>query len=97
MKLTNKKSISIILSFCFLLTLFSCSQNNNPVDEPDEPIIDEKVLKLLRLYYYVDISKISNLDIDDVTSKTINHILCEYYDEYSGVRLKSKKFLKEIE
>ena len=63
----------------------------------NEPIIDEKVLKLLRLYYYVDISKISNLDIDDVTSKTINHILCEYYDEYSGVRLKSKKFLKEIE
>ena len=43
------------------------------------------------------VSKISNLDIDDVTSKTINHILCEYYDEYSGVRLKSKKFLKEIE
>lgn len=63
----------------------------------NEPIIDEKVLKLLRLYYYVDISKISNLDIDDVTSKTINHILCEYYDEYSGARLKSKKFLKEIE
>ena len=42
MKLANKKSISIILSSCFLLTLFSCSQNNNPVDEPDEPVIDEK-------------------------------------------------------
>lgn len=63
----------------------------------NEPIIDEKVLKLLRLYYYVDISKISNLDIDEGTSKTINHILCEYYDEYSGVRLKSKKFLRELE
>ena len=42
MKLANKKSISIILSSCFLLTLFSCSQNNTSVDEPDEPIIDEK-------------------------------------------------------
>ena len=63
----------------------------------NEPIVDEKVLKLLRLYYYVDISKITNLDIDEATSKTINHILCEYYDEYSGVRLKSKKFLRELE
>ncbi len=63
----------------------------------NEPLVDEKVLKLLRLYYYVDISKITNLDIDDATSKTINQILCEYYDEYSGVRLKSKKFLRELE
>lgn len=63
----------------------------------NEPIIDEKVLKLMRLYYYVDISKISTLDIDENTSKTINYILCEYYDEYSGVRLKSKKFLKDLE
>lgn len=63
----------------------------------NEPLVDEKVLKLLRLYYYVDISKITNLDIDDTTSKTINQILCEYYDEYSGVRLKSKKFLRDLE
>ena len=63
----------------------------------NDPIVDEKVLKLLRLYYYVDISKITNLDIDETTSKTINHILWEYYDEYSGVRLKSKKFLRELE
>lgn len=63
----------------------------------NEPIIDEKVIKLLRLYYYVDISKITSLDIEDNTSKKINNILCEYYDEYSGIKLKSKKFLREVE
>ncbi len=63
----------------------------------NEPIISEKVMKLLRLYYYVDISKISNLDIDVDVSNQINHIIEEYYDEYSGVYIKSKKMLKDLE
>ena len=63
----------------------------------NEPIISEKVMKLLRLYYYVDISKISNLDIDKEVSDEINHIIEMYYDEYSGVFIKSKKMLKDLE
>ena len=63
----------------------------------NEPLVDEKVMKLLRLYYYVDISKISNLDIDKNVSDQINHIIEEYYDQYSGVYTKSKKMLKDLE
>ncbi len=63
----------------------------------NEPIVDEKVMKLLRLYYYVDISKISNLDIEENVSNEINHIIEEYYDEYSGINIKSKKMLKDLE
>lgn len=63
----------------------------------NEPLIDEKVLKLFRMYYYVDISKISSLDIDRTVSSKINHIIDEYYELYSGVVIKSKKFLREIE
>lgn len=63
----------------------------------NEPLIDEKVLKLLRLYNYVDISKISNLDIDKNVSDHINLIISEYYDTYSGISTKSKKFLKDLE
>lgn len=62
-----------------------------------EPILDGKILKLLRLYNYVDISKISNLDIDSEVSNAIDRIISEYYEDYSGVSTKSKKFLKEIE
>ena len=62
----------------------------------NEPLLDEKVLKLLRLYYYVDISKISNLDIDKKVSDMIDTIIDEYYEQYSGVYLKSKKMLKEL-
>jgi DNA repair protein RecO (recombination protein O) len=52
---------------------------------------------MLRLYYYVDISKISNLDIDKSVSNKINDLLNEYYDTYSGIHPKSKSFLKTIE
>ena len=63
----------------------------------NELLIDEKVIKLLRLYYYVDISKISNLDIDEKISNKIDEIITEYYDLYSGVASKSKNFLKKLE
>lgn len=71
---------------------YLCSNCRN-----SEPILDGKILKLLRLYNYVDISKISNLDIDIEVSNAIDRIISEYYEDYSGVSTKSKKFLKEIE
>ena len=45
---------------------------------------------------YVDISKISKLDVSDVVKKEINTFIDEYYDRYSGLYLKSKDFLKNI-
>lgn len=63
----------------------------------NEPILDEKVLKMLRLYYYVDISKISNLDIDKNVSDMINTLIDEYYEQYSGVYLKSKRIIKDLD
>lgn len=63
----------------------------------NEPLIDEKVMKLLRLYYYVDISKITSLDIDNKVSNEISKIIDEYYDEFSGVYTKSKRILKDLE
>ena len=46
---------------------------------------------------YVDISKISKLDISDIVRNEINSFIDEYYDRYSGLYLKSKEFLKNIE
>ncbi len=62
----------------------------------NEEVLDERILKMLRLYYYVDIDKISKLDIDDYVSNRINDIIDEYYDTYSGINTKSKSFLKKI-
>lgn len=62
----------------------------------DEILYDEKIIKLLRLYYYVDISKINSLNIEKRTSNIMNNIINEYYDNYSGIHPKSKLFLKEV-
>jgi DNA repair protein RecO (recombination protein O) len=62
----------------------------------NEPIKDEKTIKLIRMFYYVDISKISQLDISISVKKEINDFLDSYYDKYTGLYLKNKAFLKNL-
>lgn len=61
-----------------------------------EKIVDAKTIKLIRMFYYVDISKITKLDISLKIKTEINSFLDEYYDLYTGLYLKSKKFLEEL-
>lgn len=62
----------------------------------DEKIFSTKMIKLIRMFYYVDISKISKLELHYDTIKEIDTFLDEYYDDYSGLYLKSKQLLKNI-
>jgi len=62
----------------------------------DEPIYDEKTTKMLRMYYLVDINSITDLKISDTSINNINRFINTYYDRYTGLYLKSKKFLEEI-
>jgi len=63
----------------------------------DEVIVNIKTIKLLRMFYYVDINKISKLDISDNIKKELNRFIDDYYDRYSGLYLKSKMFLKNLQ
>lgn len=62
----------------------------------NESIVSEKTIKLIRMFYYVDISKISNLEISNQSKKEISDFLDEYYDRYTGLFLKSKSLLKNL-
>ena len=62
----------------------------------NEYIVDEKTIKLLRLFYYVDIGKIKELNINDRNRLEINKFLEGYYSRYTGLYLKSKDFLDQI-
>ena len=62
----------------------------------EDKIYDEKVIKLLRMYYYVDIEKITKLEVKENIEKEINEFLDLYYDKYTGLYLKSKNFLKKL-
>ena len=59
-------------------------------------IVNVKTIKLIRMFYYVDIAKISKLDISDNIKEEINRFLDLYYDRYSGLYLKTKEFLNKL-
>ena len=58
-----------------------------------EPICNIKTIKLIRMLYYVDINKISKVDVSDNIKREINLFISDYYDRYSGLYLKTKDFL----
>ncbi len=58
--------------------------------------VSDKAIKLIRMFYYVDIEKITKLEVSSSVLKEINLFLDDYYDRYTGIYLKSKSFLKEI-
>ena len=62
----------------------------------NEKIVSSNTIKLIRMFYYVELSKISKLDIKDISKREIGQFLDEYYGEYTGLYLKSKEFLKNI-
>lgn len=62
----------------------------------NQKIYDSKTIQLIRMFYYVDISKISRLSIRDSIKKEISEFIDEYYERYTGLYLKSKQFLTNL-
>ena len=62
----------------------------------NEGYVSEKTIKMIRLYYYVEIKNISKLDVSSEVSREINMFLDMYYERYTGLYLKSKDFIKKI-
>lgn len=63
----------------------------------NEKIVSDKTIKLIRMFYYVDISKISKLDVSSQSKFEINNFLDDYYSRYTGLYLKSKNFIQNLQ
>ncbi|MDD3821430.1 MAG: DNA repair protein RecO [Bacilli bacterium] len=61
-----------------------------------EKKVSQKAIKLIRMFYYVDIAKITKLSISDKVKQEIDLFIDDYYDCYTGLYLKSKQFLKDL-
>jgi len=59
-------------------------------------IYSNKTIQLIRMFIYLDINQITKLDIKTETKKELNEFITEYYDQYSGLYLKSRSFLKNL-
>lgn len=62
----------------------------------DEKIVDVRTLKIIRMLYYIDIDRISSLDLSSEVVQEIVYFISDYYDRYSGIYLKSRDFLQRI-
>ena len=62
----------------------------------NEYIYDMKAIKMLRMYKLVNIDSITELKISEKVINEINRFLNIYYDSFTGLYLKSKKFLEEL-
>lgn len=59
--------------------------------------ISQATVKLLRLFYYFDLNRLGKIDVKPETKNELKKVINTYYDEYSGLSLKTKKFLNQIE
>lgn len=62
-----------------------------------ERIVPISIVKIINMYYLVDIKSISKLAIKNDVIEEINRFLISYYEDYTGLYLKSKDFLKTIQ
>lgn len=62
----------------------------------NEKMVSHKTIQLIRMFYYVDITKVSKLSISKEARKELDQFIDDYYDRYTGLYLKSKQFLKNL-
>ena len=48
------------------------------------------------MLYYVDIDKITKLELKNSSVEEINNFIDEYYDKYTGLYLKNKKNISKV-
>ena len=61
-----------------------------------EPIVKPITIKLIRMFYYVDIDKITKLDLKNENIEEVNDFIEEYYDKYTGLYLKHKNSINKV-
>ncbi|MBD8069185.1 DNA repair protein RecO [Bacillus sp. PS06] len=59
--------------------------------------LSQTTIKLLRLFYYFDLNRLGKIDVKQETKDELKKVITAYYDEYSGLSIKSKRFLNQID
>ncbi|WP_257346028.1 DNA repair protein RecO [Pseudalkalibacillus decolorationis] len=65
--------------------------------DPNALAISPQTARLLYLFYHMDLTRLGSVSVKEETKKTIKLILSTYMDEYTGIRLKSKRFLDQLD
>ncbi|MFD3447696.1 DNA repair protein RecO [Microbacteriaceae bacterium 4G12] len=74
---------------------FLCSLHTE--HDPYRIPLQEAASKLIRLFYHFDLARLGSVSVKDETKKQIRTVLNSYYDEHSGLYLKSRRFLNQLD
>lgn len=65
--------------------------------DPYRMNISQSAVRLLHMFYDFDLARLGNVTLKKETKRELRTLFDTYMDEYSGVFLKSKKFLKQLD
>ncbi|MFZ3588190.1 DNA repair protein RecO [Bacillus sp. DJP31] len=65
--------------------------------DPRSLLITPATVRLLRLFYSFDLNRLGTISVKPETKQELKLVITRFYDEYSGLMLKSKKFLSQLE
>lgn len=104
LKLLDYLGVSPILDKCSI-----CGSKNNIVTlslqkhgllckncRTNESLYHIESIKYIRMYYYLDISKISKIEVKKEIKEEIKKYLNHYYERYTGLYLNSKEFIDKV-
>jgi len=59
--------------------------------------LSSATVKLLRIFYFFDLNRLGNISVKPETKAELKKVIDGYYDEYSGLYLKTKKFIDQLD
>ncbi|KAA0549376.1 DNA repair protein RecO [Bacillus sp. BGMRC 2118] len=59
--------------------------------------VSPATVRLLRLFHSFDIHRLGNISVKAETKKELKTVISRFYEEYSGLMLKSKRFLNQLD
>jgi DNA repair protein RecO (recombination protein O) len=65
--------------------------------DPYRMNISKGAARLLNMFYHLDLARLGNVSLKKETKKELRMLFDAYMEEYSGVFIKSKKFLKQLD
>ena len=59
--------------------------------------LSAKTVRLLRIFFYLDLSRLGTISLQEETKRELRIVIRTYYDEYVGVYIKSRSFLEQLD
>lgn len=60
-------------------------------------LLSPQIIKLMRLFSEVDLKRVENISIKPENKKALEGVLKEYFEHHSGIYLKSRRFLDQLD